>query len=379
MIKKRGILFLLIILIVLIIVITSMYIRKFSMELVEFHWSVGIDSEFESVSLQKLDDIFKEVDSNFYCKEKHIIESQYSTMVVSVYGTDENFFRFNKYPLIRGSYFLKKDIENNERYIIIGSSTSSALFNNDDIIGKEVELEGSKFTVIGVVEDESLLPINPFYEPENIAVISRESYTTLFPNSNAVYGEIRSDEDLGKKVVENVLSDAGVPVIALEIDDVTKYATQFKMNLEIVFFIIGLLLIIELIKKILIEYRNLISNIRLFRKKYYVKQWKNYNEYGITASVMKLILIFVLIMGIYKVISFEFFIDVYYDGSYGIDSFGDLFRWLLRELSIRHAANRTSITETIKLLVRIRTFSLVLFTILYSQIYISVISRTRKN
>jgi len=381
MIKKRNttgiVLGVVLLVLILSITITSTYINKYAIEKSDYHWSVETDkgtSVVEGIPFDNIDRMFEGKDSNFYSREKLTIDSEYGSVRVNVYGTDKNFFRFNRYPLISGSYFLKKDMENYERYIVIGKSVANGLFKTTDIIGKEVEIVGMKFTIIGVVEDEDLLPVNPFYETEKVAVISSGLFTRLLPNHKAIHGDVRSDKNLGKKAIENILSDEGLPLNTLEISDESKYQIQFQKNLRFVFFIMGALFIIDLAKRVINEYRQLIKRIKSFNREYYLNQWQKLHEHGIILNLAKLTSLIILILIIYKVIAFEFFIDVYYDGNYEINSIGDAFRWVIREISIKHTEYSTSISETIKFLAGVRTISLVLFLITYIQVYYRTMS-----
>lgn len=377
MIKKRIALGVVLVLLTTSIAITSMYINKYDPVKTGYHWSIDTDvgtSVVEGMPFESIDKSFEGRDTNFYSREKFTIKSKYGSVRANIYGTDENFFSFNRYPLIRGSYFLKENIENYDRYIVIGKSVAKGLFKTTDIIGKEVEIATMKFSVIGVVEDEDLLPVNPFYETEKVAIISSDIFTNIFPNHNVIHGDVRSDKELEEKDIENMLSDEGLSVKELKISDSTKYQTRFLMNLRLVIFVVGGLFIVELLKRVFNEYKKLVERIKSFKKNYYMNQLQYLHEYGITKIIIKLTSMVIIIFIIYNAVSFKFFIDVYYDGTYDINSVGDALRWVLREFSIKQFEHSTSISETIKFLARVRTISLLLLVITYFQAYYETIS-----
>ena len=364
-------------LLVLVVIVCTSYIETYSIDSSEFHWSIDLDKDtsvVEGIPFKSIDKTFSELDANFYSREKISIVSDYGSTRANLYGSDENFFRFNKYPLINGSYFLKSDIKDNERYIVIGKSITDDLFNSTDVIGKEIEILEKKFTVIGVVEDEDLLIVNPFYDVEKIAVISKDVFLSIFNDHKIVHGEVRADINLERKALENIIVDEGLMINNLEVTDALNYRTQFAMTIKIVFFIMGVLIIIELVKLVVTEYKRFISNLKLFNNKHYINQWHYLNDNNVISSVLKLVILIILCLLIYKAISFEFYIDVYYDGSYSIDSLGDLYRWVIKEFSISNTEYATSINETIYFLSRVRVISLGAFLIVYLQSYFKTLS-----
>jgi len=369
-------------LLVLVIIVCSSYINKYSVVQSEFHWSIDLDKDtsvVEGIPFKSVEKTFSELDANFYSREKISIISDYGSTRANLYGSDENFFRFNKYPLINGSYFLKSDIKDNERYIVIGKSISDDLFNSTDVIGKEIEILEKKFTIIGVVEDEDLLIVNPFYEVEKLAVISNGVFLNIFNEHKIVHGEVRSDIDLERKALENILVDEGLTINNLEVTDALNYQTQFSMTTQIVFFIMGVLIIIELIKLVVIQYKQFIKNFKMFNNNHYIHQWHYLNDYNVTSSFLKLVVLIILGLLIYRVISFEFYIDVYYDGSYDIESFGDFYRWIIKEFSVSNTAYATSINETLYFLSRVRAISLGAFFLVYLQSYFKTLSWIKKS
>lgn len=364
-------------LLVLVIIVCSSYINKYTVDRSEFHWSIDLDKDtsvVEGIPFKNIEKTFSELDANFYSREKTSIISDYGSTRANLYGSDENFFRFNKYPLINGSYFLKSDIKDNERYIVIGKSISHDLFNSTDVIGKEIGISEKKFTIIGVVEDEDLLLVNPFYDVEKLAVISNGLFLSIFNEHKIVHGEVRSDMNLERKALENIIVDQGLTINNLEVTDASNFKTQFAMTIRIVFFIMGVFIIIELVKLVVTEYKQFIKNFKLFNTKHYIHQWHSLNDYNVISSFLKLVILIILCLIIYKAISFEFYIDVYYDGSYGIETFGDLYRWVIKEFTSSNTAYVTSINETIYFLSRVRVISLGAFLFVYLQSYFKTLS-----
>jgi putative ABC transport system permease protein len=68
---------------------------------------------------------------------------------VSVIAGDENFFTANKYTLADGRGLDRNDIDKSAFVAVIGKSVSTALFKKDSPVGKEINVNGRKYSVIG--------------------------------------------------------------------------------------------------------------------------------------------------------------------------------------------------------------------------------------
>lgn len=76
---------------------------------------------------------------------------------VTVYGTTSNYNKINNLNLFMGRFLKKTDLENNSRVCVITESTATDLIGYADCVGKEISLNGMKFTVVGVLEEEDSL------------------------------------------------------------------------------------------------------------------------------------------------------------------------------------------------------------------------------
>jgi len=82
-------------------------------------------------------------------------ESEKTNPNISVQGSDQNFLETGGYKLGLGRNFTERELELGSSVVIIGSKIKSSLFkNNEDPLNKVITIGGSRFTIIGVLEDK---------------------------------------------------------------------------------------------------------------------------------------------------------------------------------------------------------------------------------
>lgn len=71
---------------------------------------------------------------------------------IGIRGGNEHYLSNNAYNIEEGRNFLIEEIDNASPVAIIGADVASALFELENPLGKEVRIEGRRYTVIGVTE-----------------------------------------------------------------------------------------------------------------------------------------------------------------------------------------------------------------------------------
>lgn len=71
---------------------------------------------------------------------------------IEIFGTNENFLLTHKYSIAFGRNLSAADIQFDRPVIVLGHSIREQVFPNEDPIGQTVIADGSKYTVIGVLE-----------------------------------------------------------------------------------------------------------------------------------------------------------------------------------------------------------------------------------
>jgi putative ABC transport system permease protein len=70
----------------------------------------------------------------------------------TLYGTDQNYFDTCGYQVTKGRLFVDKDFDEFRKVAVIDTDTARNLFQDQDPIGKTIEIKEEPFTIIGLVE-----------------------------------------------------------------------------------------------------------------------------------------------------------------------------------------------------------------------------------
>lgn len=70
-----------------------------------------------------------------------------------VIGIDENYFKNEGYNIIDGRNFSKHELERGSKVILIGEEIKEVLFEKESAINKEIQVLGSYFKVVGIIEN----------------------------------------------------------------------------------------------------------------------------------------------------------------------------------------------------------------------------------
>lgn len=72
---------------------------------------------------------------------------------IQIVGTNENYLLTNKYELDFGRNLTPADIEFNRPVVVIGREILDELFVHEDPIGKQISMDGERYTVVGALEE----------------------------------------------------------------------------------------------------------------------------------------------------------------------------------------------------------------------------------
>ncbi len=108
---------------------------------------------------------------------------------MTVYGTTPSYFQVQDMTLLLGRFLKTADVESHTNVCVITENTATELVGYTDCVGVELSLNGTKYTVIGVLEDDedsltSLLGVGTMaaYIP----------YTSLLRLSDSVSADVTS-------------------------------------------------------------------------------------------------------------------------------------------------------------------------------------------
>ncbi len=106
---------------------------------------------------------------------------------ITVYGTTPSYYNVEGLNLLLGRFLKTTDVDNNNYVCVINETTATDLIGYLDCLGEEIYLDGMKFTVIGVLEDDDSSLTSVFSSGSLVAYIP---YTTLLRLSSSVSTDI---------------------------------------------------------------------------------------------------------------------------------------------------------------------------------------------
>lgn len=108
---------------------------------------------------------------------------------VTVYGTTPAYETINGLSLLLGRFIKSSDVDNHTNVAVINETAATELIGYTDCIGEELSLDGVKFTVVGLLEDDEDSLTAVFGSGSIVAYIP---YTSLMRLSSEVSSNITS-------------------------------------------------------------------------------------------------------------------------------------------------------------------------------------------
>ncbi len=128
---------------------------------------------------------------------------------VTLYGTTPGYYLVEDMNLTLGRFLKSTDVDNSNYVCVINETMATDLIGYLDCVGQEVSIDGTKFTVVGVLEDDDSSMMSFLMSGSSTAYIP---YTTLIRMSSTVSTEIEefyiSAPDGGTNAAaENAITD----------------------------------------------------------------------------------------------------------------------------------------------------------------------------
>ena len=90
-----------------------------------------------------------------------------STSITSFLGTYPSYFQATNFPVSAGTYFSNSDVLHASKVIVLGSTVVTNLFGTIDPIDKQITVNGTPFTVVGVLKSKGS---TGFQDADNTAI-----------------------------------------------------------------------------------------------------------------------------------------------------------------------------------------------------------------
>jgi len=82
---------------------------------------------------------------------------EYNNDSATIYGTTAAYYDIQGLELASGRFLKTADVENNSYVAVVSASVAEDLLETNDVIGKTISLDGTKFQIVGLLaEDDSL-------------------------------------------------------------------------------------------------------------------------------------------------------------------------------------------------------------------------------
>ncbi|GGH03390.1 ABC transporter permease [Silvibacterium dinghuense] len=108
---------------------------------------------------------------------------------------------------IQGRLFTQGEDDRAANVVVLGHDTAQKLFNNDNAIGKEVEIEGDLFTVIGVVDKQKQVFGGGDNPEDNKAIFPYRTFKKLHPEDKDLWLSVKYDDPKNRPLVEDELRE----------------------------------------------------------------------------------------------------------------------------------------------------------------------------
>ena len=86
----------------------------------------------------------------------------------TVMGTSEDYARINSYEVVQGRFITREDVRGRAMVVVLGHKVSQDLFGALPAAGKNVKINGKRFTVVGVMEERGVMG---FVDVDNQVVV----------------------------------------------------------------------------------------------------------------------------------------------------------------------------------------------------------------
>lgn len=132
---------------------------------------------------------------------------------ITVYGTTAADYEVEGLNLLLGRFIKSADVENNNYICVINETTATDMIGYLDCVGEEISIDGMKFTVVGVLEDNDNSLTSVFGSGTMVAYIP---YTTLLRLSSSVSTDITSFYISAEEDSDTLTAEAVITQILME-------------------------------------------------------------------------------------------------------------------------------------------------------------------
>jgi putative ABC transport system permease protein len=110
-------------------------------------------------------------------------------------------------PIVQGRYFTSQEAQRGANVVVLGSDTTQELFGNDPAVGKEVQIEGDIFTVVGVFAPQKQIFGGGKNPDDNSAHFPTLTFHKIHPEILDHWISVKYDDVQNKIAVEDEIRE----------------------------------------------------------------------------------------------------------------------------------------------------------------------------
>ncbi len=141
------------------------------------------------------------------------VKSGSESDTLTIYGTTPGYYNVAGLSLSLGRFLKATDVDNNNYVCVITDTTAENVIGYLDCVGEEISIDGMKFTIVGVLEEDNGSLMSMMLFGENAAYIP---YTTLIRMSSTVSTEIDDFYVSAASGVTNAEAEEAVTALLME-------------------------------------------------------------------------------------------------------------------------------------------------------------------
>lgn len=161
---------------------------------------------------QQIMDLEQVENASFYQERSYADGISYENTTLqggTILGIDQNYMETCGYQIYQGRMFLESDFEQVRKVVLLDDTAAQSIFQEEEPLGKVIEIKGEPFTVVGVVKkSDSFQPVIQSMDDYN--TYSQESYATVFLPNNCWPIVYQFDEPENAVVMAKTTEDMSI-------------------------------------------------------------------------------------------------------------------------------------------------------------------------
>jgi hypothetical protein len=248
-----------------------------------------------------LQEFMKQSEVSAISKDTVDITNKIRNAKVNVFGVNDKYAKFSNINMLKGRFLALKDMEKASDSVVIDKNLAEKLFNSIDILGLSLKIYDKSYRIVGVCENDASIIQSFIEDGKPYAFITLGSM-----NNNKGPVDVTTLETNAGRVseLESALRNIGKNPSAYKITEASKELQQIEQKYKVLVFILGILIIIRLLKDMVNSTKHRMTQLK--NGTCNLKSRKNLYH------LIKLTLLFILAVMLWKFVSFSPYIQKEY-------------------------------------------------------------------